>query len=282
MRKKYAHVILVTDCGGSDKGRYEIAVERCFFPHDVRKTFFETHSMNTLHAGFTAAAHALSTGDHFGPLKKGERTGILDNAAPRHGNENGKSLRGEGRKTEGEEIYALLLDNGVWVVGPNAGFNFHFLQSRVRKSYLVADTSGMVTPFRSMEVMVPTLAKVLGITEWPNIELNEKPLIVGTTKPGLFVADWDKHGNMYVVSVGQKEDCLPKLGESRVFQIGEKIARLRCVDGIFAGNTGEPTLTTGSLKLNGESVHYMVVVGSNARALFGKPAVGAEVIIEQE
>jgi len=280
--KKYAHVILVTDCGGSDRGRYEIAAQRCFFPHDLRTTFFETHSMNTLHAGFITAAHALSTVDHFGSLKKGERIGILDNAAPRHGNENGKKLRGEKRKAEGEEIYALLLDNDVWVVGPNAGFNFHFLQSRVRQSYLVTDTSGMITPFRSMEVMVPALSKVLGITEWSNIEVTEKSLVVGTQKPGLYVADWDKHGNMYIVSVGKCQDWLPKLGESRVFNIGDKIARLRCVDGIFAGNTGEPTLTTGSLKLNGESVHYMVVVGSNARALFDKPSVGAEVIIERE
>ena len=115
-----------------------------------------------------------------------------------------------------------------------------------------------------------------------HIELTEKPLVVGTQKQGLFVADWDEHGNMYIVSVGQDQNWLPKLGESRVFNIGDKIARLRCVDGIFAGNTGEPTLTTGSLKLNGESVHYMVVVGSNARALFDKPSVGAEVIIEQE
>ena len=133
-----------------------------------------------------------------------------------------------------------------------------------------------------MEVMVPALSKVLGITQWSNIKLTKKPLVVGTQKPGLFVADWDKHGNMYIVSVGQVQDWLPKLGESRVFSIGDKIARLRCVDGIFAGNTGEPTLTTGSLKLNGESVHYMVVVGSNARALFDNPSVGAEVIVEQE
>ena len=104
------HLIIVTDCGGSDRGRYEIATRRCFFPKVPRLTFFETHSMNTLHAGFTTAAHALSTVDHFGSLKDGESIGILDNAAPRHGSENGRRLRGCERKTEGEEIYALLLD----------------------------------------------------------------------------------------------------------------------------------------------------------------------------
>ncbi len=280
--QKNAHVILVTDCGGSDEGRYRIAVERCFFPHNVRTTFFGTHSMKTLHAGFTTSAHALSTVDHFGQLKEGELVGILDNAAPRHGGEDGKSLRGETRKLEGEEIYALLLDNGVWVVGPNAGFNFYFLQSRIRQSFLVTDTSGMTTPFRSMEVMIPALSKVLGTGEFPNIVLTEKPLVVGAQKHGLFIADWDTHGNMYVVSVGLGQDWLPKLGEYRVFKIGEKIARLRHVEGIFAGNTGEPTLTTGSLKLNGELVYYMVVVGSSARDLFGQPQVGAEVEIEEE
>lgn len=276
----YVQIIFVTDCGGSDRGRYEIAAQRCFYPCNLQTTFFETHSMNTLHAGFTTAAHVLSTIDRFGELYFGEKVGILDNAAPRHGSENGQQLRGENRKSEGEEIYALLLDNKVWVVGPNSGFNFYFLQSRIRESYLVTDLSGMTTPFRSMEIMIPTLSKVLKVRSWDNIKLTEKKIEIQEQKSGLFVADWDTHGNMYIVSVGQDEDSLPKLGESRVFKIGEKIARLRYVDSIFAGNTGEITLTTGSLKLNGKPVHYMVVVGSDARAMFGNPSVGSEVLIE--
>ncbi|HEV7702588.1 MAG TPA: hypothetical protein VGO63_04075 [Candidatus Paceibacterota bacterium] len=237
--------------------------------------------MNTLHAGFTTTAHVLSTVDYFGPLKEGEFVGILDNAAPRHGSENGESLRGAERKPEGEEIYALLLDNGVWVVGPNAGLNFYFLESRVRKSYLVTDTSGRITPFRSMEIMIPALSKVLGVKEFPNIILTEKSLLIKKPKAGLFVADWDEHGNLYLVSIGASTSSLfPPLGDSKVFHIGDKIARLRHVDGIFAGETGEPTLTTGSLRLNSKPVYYLVVVGSSARALFGNPPVGAEVVIE--
>ena len=104
--KKYVHLVVVTDCGGSDQGRYEIAAQRCFYPHDLRLTFFGTESMNTLHSGFTTAAHVLSTIDFFGPLREGEQIGVLDNAAPRHGSENGRRLRGENRKLEGEEIYA--------------------------------------------------------------------------------------------------------------------------------------------------------------------------------
>lgn len=279
---KNVHLILVTDCGGSDQGRYEIAARRSFYPHQPQITFFGTHSMNTLHAGFTATAHALSTIDHFGPLQEGEVIGILDNAAPRHGTENGKKLRGNSRKAEGEEIYALLLDSGVWVVGPNAGLNFYFLQPRVRESYLVTDTSGMTTPFRSMEVMIPALATALKVREHENILLTEKPLEVSKPKPGLYVADWDEHGNLYVVAIGIKDGWQPPLGESRVFHIGDKLSMLRHVDGIFAGRTGEATLTTGSLKLNGLPVYYIVVVGASARAVFDNPVVGAEVTIEEE
>ncbi|MEK7618145.1 MAG: hypothetical protein AAB410_03280 [Patescibacteria group bacterium] len=275
------YLIIVTDCGGSDRGRYEIAASRSFYPRrPPALTFFETNSMNTLHAGFTTAAHVLSTVEHFGPLARGERFGILCNAAPRHGTEDGKRLRGEGRKGEGEEIYALLLDNGAWVVGPNAGLNFYFIQHRVRASYLVTDTSGMTTPFRSMEVMVPTLAKVLGAKDHRNIELTAKSLLVPEPEKGVFVADWDEHGNLYVVAIGS-QTWVPAMGEHSVFRIGDKIARLRHVEGIFAGQTGEPTLTTGSLKLNGQFVHYLVVVGSSARALFGNPPVGAKVVIEE-
>ena len=280
--KKYVHLVVVTDCGGSDQGRYEIAAQRCFFPHDLRLTFFATESMNTLHSGFTTAAHVLSTIDFFGPLQKGEQIGVLDNAAPRHGSENGLKLRGENRKLEGEEIYALRLRNGIWVVGPNAGLNFFFLKGQVVGSFLVSDTSGRYTPFRSMEVMVPTLAKIFGARENPHLQLEPKELPVVGTEAGVFVADWDSHGNIYLVSTMTNEDWVPPLGESRVFRIGNKIARLRHVSGIFAGNTGEQTLTVGSLRLNGKPVYYIVVVGGNAHSLFGNPHVETKVEFERE
>ncbi|OHA00869.1 MAG: hypothetical protein A3C07_02255 [Candidatus Sungbacteria bacterium RIFCSPHIGHO2_02_FULL_47_11] len=280
--KKYVHLVVVTDCGGSDQGRYEIAAQRCFFPHDLRLTFFATESMNTLHSGFTTAAHVLSTIDFFGPLQKGEQIGVLDNAAPRHGSENGLKLRGENRKLEGEEIYALRLRNGIWVVGPNAGLNFFFLKGQVVGSFLVSDTSGRYTPFRSMEVMVPTLAKIFGARENPHLQLEPKELPVVGTEAGVFVADWDTHGNIYLVSTMTNEDWVPPLGESRVFRIGNKIARLRHVSGIFAGNTGEQTLTVGSLRLNGKPVYYIVVVGGNAHSLFGNPHVETKVEFERE
>jgi len=279
--KKNVHVIIVTDCGGSDQGRYEIAAARCFFPHNMHLTFFATESMNTLHCGFTAAAHALSTIDFFGPLQAGEQVGLLVNAAPRHGKENGRALRGEGRKPEGEEIYALRLQSGVWVVGPNAGYNFFFLQGQIAESFLVTDTSGRYTPFRSMEVMVPALAKVLGVRENPHLRVEPKELSIVSAEIGVFVADWDSHGNIYLVSTCPDQSWIPALGENCAFRIGTKIARLRHVDGIFAGDTGEQTLTVGSLKLIGQPVHYIVLVGGNVHSTLGSPLVGTRVEIEE-
>ncbi len=278
------HLVIVTDCGGSDQGRYEIAAQRSLFPYQPRVTFFGTESMNTLHCGFTAAAHALSTIDFFGKLPDGEHVGILANAAPRHGTENGRKLRGESRKLDGEEIYALHLDNGVWVVGPNAGMNFHFIQGRVKESYLVRDTSGRYTPFRSMEVMVPTFAKLFGIRSYPELILEQKDLVVPNPEKGVFVADSDSHGNIYLVSTLDDQDWLPAMNEHRTFRIGgeRRIARLRRVDGIFAGNTGEQTITKGSLQLNGEPVYYIVVVGGSAHSLFGSPSAGTRVEVEEE
>ncbi|MDO8590608.1 MAG: hypothetical protein Q7R65_01375 [bacterium] len=278
---KYIHLILVTDCGGSDRGRYEIAARRCFYPERPEISFFGTESMDTLHSGFTTSAHALGTVDFFGPLREGENTGILDNAAPRHGTENGRKLRGSDRKPEGEEIYALRLRNGVWIVGPNAGLNFFFLKGEVVESFLVTDSSGRYTPFRSMEVMIPTFAKIFGVGENPHLHLEPKNLAVSDGEAGVFVADWDTHGNIYLVSTLPDQTWVPPINENRAFRIGNKIARLRHVDGIFGGNTGEQTLTTGSLQLNGKSVYYIVVVGGNAHSSLGSPPVGTKVVIEE-
>jgi hypothetical protein len=275
------NLVLVTDCGGSDEGRYRIAVQRCFFPHQHSVAFFPTASMNTLHCGFTAAAHGLSTIDHFGPLRDGENYGVLINAAPRRGKENGQALRGEDRKRDGEEVFIVRFDNGVWASGPNAEMNFWFVRDRIRESYLVTDTSGRETPFRSMELMIPALAKVQKASAFDRISLEEKQLTVQNPDSGLYVADWDEHGNIYVVSTETGDAWIPPMGRHCVIKIGDKIARLRHVKGIFAGNTGEPTLTTGSLRLNGKSVYYMVVVGASAHSLFEHPRVGARVEIEE-
>lgn len=279
---EHVHLVMVTDCGGSDEGRYNIAARRCFGKHHLHVTFFATESMNTLHSGFTAAAHALSTLDHFGPIEPGEKIGLLVNAAPRHGTENGKALRGEGRKQDGEEIYALKLKSGVWVVGPNAGWNLFFIQDQAVESYLVKDTSGRSTPFRSMEVMIPALAHVLRVGQYPHLTFEKKELVVHAPEEGVFVADHDTHGNIYLVGSGTDETWIPKLGETQTYKIGTKLARLRRVDGIFAGKTGEQTLTTGSLRLNGKPVQYVVVVGGSAYSLFGSPQVGTRFQVEPE
>lgn len=279
MQRRQPLLVIATDCGGTDRGRYEIAASRSFQETSPTIAFFETESMNTLHAGFIAAAHALSTIDHFGPLRGDERIGLLVNAAPRHGKENGHKLRGQGRKNEGEEIYALTLDNGVKVVGPNAGMNFYFIdRNRIRESYLLTGP-GLDTPFRSMEFMVPALGRLLGENDFP-IELTPKELAVPIPEKGIFVADWDRHGNIYLFSNQPDDEWVPPLEESVCVKINKKVALLQHVDGIFAGRTGGQTLTTGSLKLNGKPVYYIVVVGSDARGQLGNPEVGTPVYIE--
>lgn len=270
-------LVLVTDCGGSDQGRYEIAAGLCFAGCNVSRAFFATGSMNPLHSGFTGAAHALSTVAHFSGVRGDTKVGILINAAPRHGTENGHKLRGNRRKASGEEIYALELRDGTWVVGPNAGLNLYFVQNQVVKSFLVRDSLRPHTPFRSMEVMVPALAKVLGIQDFPNITLTPKVLRVSEPDPGVYVVDWDDHGNIYLWSTGKDDEFVPALGRARVFKIGDKIARLRHVSGIFAGKTGEQTITQGSLKLADRPIYYIVVVGGSAHNLFGSPRVGTRV-----
>lgn len=282
MHIKNIHLIIVTDCGGSDEGRYRIAAERCFYPHFIKVTFFATESMNTLHAGFTAAAHAVSTIDLFGPLKRDEYTGILVNAAPRHGTENGRKLRGDGRKPEGEEIGVLRLRNRVVIIGPHAGDNFLFLKDEIVESYVLTDRSKRYTPFRSMEIMVPAFAKVFGVKAFPHLALEPKKLQVADGEKGVFVADWDSHGNIYLVSTIPDAEWVPPQNGSRAYRIGTKIVRLRHVNGIFAGNTGEQTLTLGSLQLNGKPVYYIVVVGGNAHSLCSNPPVGTRVEVENE
>src|SRR3989344_1485884 len=271
---------LVTDCAGTDEGRYLLAIGRAFFPQTPTVAFFPTASMQPLHSGFIAAAHALSTIDLFGQLRPRERVGVLVNAARRHGQENGHHLRGAQRKKSGEEVYALELKNGLWIVGPNAGMNFYLLpRNQIAHSYILGGPR-LKTPFRSMELMVPALAQALGANNFKDISFTPKRLTIPEPEPGVFVGDWDSHGNIYIFSTLPDKEWLPALGKRITVNINGRGARLRHVNGIFAGRTGEVTLTVGSLKLNDSNVHYIVVVGGDAHGLFGRPPVGARVAIE--
>jgi hypothetical protein len=272
-----AHLVIVSDCARLDEARYKIAARTTFLPHRVQVDFFETEPMNPFHSGFVAAAHVLSTFDLFDAPREGQRIGVLVNSAPRHGTENQK-LRGTGRTVSGEEIYALLLRNGIWVVGPNAGPNLFFLEQAVKESYLVEDTSGMETPFRSMQIMVPALAKLVVGNEFPNIKLIPKQLVTENPGNGPFIADVDSFGNIYIYD---KDDAwVPSLGGKVSIRVGNYPARPQHVGGIFAGETGDQTLTKGSLKLFERPIYYIVVVGGSAHRQLGSPQVGTKITIE--
>ena len=281
---KYAHIAIVTDCGDLDEMRYRVTAQRLFFPHAVRVSFCATESLNTLHAGFVGATHVVAEINRSGRLKEGEFIGLLVNAAPRLGREGGRPLRGENRQTAGEAICALLLQSGVWVVGPNAGLNFYFLQKEVRESFLVADPSGQRTPFRSNYVMMPALAQIFDPHQGSRIRLEPKALPPIEAEPGLFVGGQDSHGNLYIASTRPDERWVPPVGESRALFIGDHgPVRIRRFDGIFAGNTGDLALTTGSLELpDGRPVYYIVRVGGHAAPSLGHPRPGAKIRLERE
>ena len=280
VNRKDIQLYVVTDCGGLDEARYRVMANGLFFGHHLDWSFTETESMNTLHAGFVGATHVLGEIMHRGSLREGELVGMLLNAAPRLD----KDLRGKGRRPEGEEIYALHLYNGVWVVGPNAGLNFYFLRDQIEQSFLVIDTSGLKTPFRSNYVMLPALAEILLPGSNPLIHLEPKELPKVHAALGLFVGAVDNHGNIYVASTLSDDSWIPPMGEWKTLRFGDRPEKFRLchVDDIFAGRTDDLTLTTGSLHLpNGKPVYYIVKVGGHAYPLLGSPPVGTEIHIEE-
>ncbi len=279
MKIKNVHISIVTDCGRSDALRYEIGAAACFADARFSMGFFETESFNTLHAGFVAGSHAYAPIEYFSDIAPRMQFGILVNAAP--GAAEGQKLRGLDNKSDGGQIYALELKNGVCVVGPNVGYNLYFFRDLIARSFLVTVSKNSDTPYRSLEIMLPALAQVMGVRNFPGFTLTPKKLDLPEVQNGIYVGDSDSHGNIYLASIGQEQGFVPRVGEVFTVQIGDKSIKARYTDQFFAARAGEFTLTTGSLTLAGNPVYYLIQMGGSASNFFGNPAVGTKILVQK-
>lgn len=263
------NIQIVTDCGGLDSVRYTGWAKMFFDPKPVDVEVIPTAPLNVVHPGFIAATHVVAEIDKF--IERYDKPsylhkkGLIINAAPERG-----------------DIYAARLDNGLEVVAPHLGFNLEFLRDRIVESALVVDTSGRETPFRSNEVMIPALAQRLGVRSSGHINFKPQPLPIIPIKSELLVGGVDHLGNMYVVPTKGDMTWLPGLGERRIVRIRNDSHAVRCVNGVFAGDSGELVLTPGSLMLyreplKRESVYYLVKRNGNAYHEFGSPPIGTRV-----
>lgn len=194
---------------------------------------------------------------------------IYTNTAPRKDDKNGR------RANEGERLKFAILDNGVRVVGVNAGFCFSFVKPRIKELYRV-NVENKGSQFRSRDFYPEA---VVGIGKGQQSFLGEKTDVsIIPDVPKERVAWIDGYGNMKTTSrLSSYKDFHP--GQIvRVTLAGMKrIAYF--TDGSFSVREEELAFAPGS---SGGDDRFMELFlrGLSAWKEFGKPDIESAFHVE--
>jgi S-adenosylmethionine hydrolase len=252
---------IIADYGHGDLAFAEV-VQRFsgLFP-DARVVCTPVPPFATLAAGFCVAQLGLN------PAPKG--TIIFHNIAPREDND------AERESNAGERLAFARLNNGVLVVGVNAGHVYSFVRDAATElGWANAPDSG--SQFRSRDLFPQTvsdLASGRGKAEPMN------PAEVPDIPPGR-LAYTDGYGNLKLTLT--REDIEGKTGQKVQVAIGNVKLEAVLSDESFGVPPGKLALAPGSSGWplpDGGRVEWLELFlrGGNASEAFGNPALGDEV-----
>lgn len=194
---------------------------------------------------------------------------IYTNTAPR------KDDRGGRLENEGERLKYALLDNGVRVVGVNAGFCFSFVKHNIRELYSV-NVENKGSQFRSRDFFPEA---VVGLMHGEKRYIGEKrDLSMIPDIPNHRIAWIDGYGNIKT-TIRQSEVAYVPGTPLRVTVAGMKrIAYF--TDGTFSVREGELAFAPGS---SGARDRFMELFlrGLSAWKEFGKPEIESEFTLEK-
>lgn len=252
---------LIADYGTGDPSFAEVVQKLTLLDRTIRVIRTSVPAFSTIATGFWTAQFAL--------VNPVPGMMIYTNTAPRRDNRGGRL------ENEGERLKYALLDNGVRVVGVNAGFCFSFVKQRIREFYRVnVDNKG--SQFRSRDFYPEA---VVGISQGEGKWLGEKldPSIIPDI-PANRIAWIDGYGNMKTTIRASQLTYAP--GQPlRVTVAGMKrIAYF--TDGSFSVREGELAFAPGS---SGGNDRFMELFlrGLSAWKEFGKPEIESEFTLEK-
>jgi hypothetical protein len=194
---------------------------------------------------------------------------IYSNTAPR---KDDKESRIE---NEGEHLAYALLDNGVKVIGVNAGHSFTFIKPMIKEFYAVT-VANKGSQFRSRDFYPEAVAGIMrGDMKFVGEKLDVSRLY---EIPQRCVAWIDGYGNMKT-TVRESEMKKYKSGQPILITIGDMKRTAWYSNGTFSVREGELAFAPGS---SGGKDRFMELFlrGLSAWKELGKPVVEQEFTME--
>ncbi len=263
MSEEPSLIQLIADYGTGDPSFGEVIQKLTSLYRSARVVRTSVPAFSTIATGFWTAQYALVN-----PVPD---MIIYTNTAPRKDNE------GSRIENEGEHLAYALLDNGVKVIGVNAGHCFTFVKSHIKEFYSV-EVANRGSQFRSRDFYPEAVIGIAnGETKYIGQKLDPSRLY---EIPQRRIAWIDGYGNMKT-TVRESDMKKYKSGTPLLITIGDMKRTAWYTNGTFSVREGELAFAPGS---SGGEDRFMELFlrGLSAWKELGKPDVEEEFSIDVE
>lgn len=251
---------LIADYGTGDGAFGEVIQKLNLLQPGISVYPTSVPSFSTIATGFWTAQYALVN-----PVKD---MVIYTNTAPRKDDKNGRD------RNEGEKLVYAKLNNGVRIVGVNAGYCFSFIKPFIAELSVV-NVANKGSQFRSRDFYPEA---VVGIANQQQEFIGEKldPSAIPDV-PQNRIAWIDGYGNMKTTS--RLSNVSLKAGQPVLVTLNGIKRTAYFTDGTFSVHEGELAFAPGSSGADDKCME-LFLRGLSAWIEFGKPEVEAEFIMQ--
>lgn len=229
-------LIVVSDWSSDSLTRQEFrsAAEGFLKSSETPNITFVASTPSTIHTSFLMS-QVIATEEHYGRPRE---VVIFQNTDPRIQTTEGVA------KARGAEFIIVRLVSGMMLCGPNAGYDFSLIKSKIDQAFLYKDMD-KGSQFRSRDLYSRASAHLMDGLE-KELDLEEVSRDIIPNLEGQYVAHIDNYGNIKTTLI--KEDFKGKyeFGDSLTVCINGIEKQAEFVENLFGGGVGKLVVYPGS------------------------------------
>jgi S-adenosylmethionine hydrolase len=195
---------------------------------------FVSSTSSTIHTSFLIN-QIVEVEERFGrPLE----TVIFQNTDPR------LQSKTKVEKAQGAKFLVIRLKSGLYLCGPNAGYDFSMVKERIDEVFEYKDFD-KGSQFRSRDLYSRVCAHLMEAME-DELDLEEVLVDVIPDLKGFYIGHIDNFGNIKTTITHEDLKGKVEYGEYIKIKIGKVVKKVRYVDNLFGGEVGELVIYPGS------------------------------------
>lgn len=202
-------------------------------PDDMNVTFVSSSS-STLHTAFLVSQVTENEERYGRPLE----TVIFQNTDPRI-----QTLEGV-EKAKGAELLIIKLKSGLWICGPNAGYDYSLVKSKIDEVFIYKGLDEE-SQFRSRDLYARVAAHLMDTME-DDLDLQEVSLNKIPELRGYFISHIDNFGNIKTTITLEDFKGKYEYGDLVDIKLNKIEKKAKYVSNLFGGEPGELVIYPGS------------------------------------